>query len=56
VSHAENFNYTIRQPGSKTGLRLALRVDKNSYTYANSASTGFRVSRILFISINQSIN
>ena len=47
VSHAESFNYTSRLPGSTSGLRLALFVDQANYLHAYSASTGFRVSKIL---------
>ena len=48
MSHIERFNYTSRQPGSTSGLQVALFADKANYLHANSASTGFRVSNILY--------
>jgi len=45
--HAESFNYTSRQTGSTSGLQLGLNVDQANYTYASSASVGFRVSNIM---------
>ena len=44
VRHTGNFSYTSRQPGSTSGLQLALHVDRDNYMYASSPSTGFRVS------------
>jgi len=46
----ENYSYTSRQPGSTSGLRLALFVDQANYLHAYSASTGFRVSKLYFTS------
>jgi len=39
-------NYTSRQPGSTSGLRLGLYINEHDYFYANSPSAGFRVSSI----------
>lgn len=36
-------NYTSRQPGSKSGLFLALHVHQDDYLYASSPSAGFRI-------------
>jgi len=39
-------NYTSRQPGSTSGLVLALNVNQQDYFYANSPAAGFRVRRM----------